>query len=429
MSNNHISVFEHEPLTIGKKGLDKEKLQALQKYYGDGGKKFPYYSLINNGIRFNQYVGVIQVGDLTIEVLPKADKLDNKNTGEIQWKEVLIGMLLAVNNLEAKSQSSSQLKIRKNSILDLYFSIFITEVEYLLHSGLVKKYRKTEGNVTALKGNLLFNKHIQQNLTHKERFFVRYTTYDKEHQIHFILYKTIRLLKKINTNTELHSRIGVLLLDFPEMPDLKISEATFDKITFDRKTDPYKKSIGIAKLLLLKYHPDVSKGNNDVLALMFDMNQLWEQFIYITLFKCNKNHEITVAKQISKNFWKPDNGNEKSTMKADIVIKNKETYIVLDTKWKNLGGKSPSPEDLRQMYVYHEYYSAKQVALIYPGLEAFISGSYLDPKQGTPTDKKCSVICLSVESNIKDWQKKIKSDIGNALNIEFSDIPEKTSHT
>ena len=403
----NIVVFEHEVLRFdkGEKKITEDQFKALERYYGNG---VPYFNLIYNGVQFNEHVGVSQIGNTLIEVLPKADKNDTDTT---KWRKILIGMLRAVGSFDIKETSSSNLKIKPNTILDLYFELFIKQVEYLLHSGLVKQYRKKEGNVTALKGNLLFNKHIQQNLTHQERFYVRHTTYDVEHTLHFILYKTIRLLKQINTNTSLHSRIGALLLQFPEMPDIKVSEATFDKLNFNRKTQHYKKSIEIAKLLLLQYHPDITKGKNHVLALMFDMNLLWEQFIYVTLRK-KKEAGTTITAQTSKYFWKPANG-RRSSMKPDIWIQKGNENIILDTKWKNLNGFNPSPDDLRQMYVYHEYYDAKKVALVYPGKEnSNRSGHYLDKtKNKEIIDKECSIILIAVEKDIKKWQTAIQEKL------------------
>jgi 5-methylcytosine-specific restriction enzyme subunit McrC len=280
----NIVVFEHEILRFdrGEKKITKDQFEALERYHGNG---VPFYKLVYNGVQFNEHVGVIQVGDTLIEVLPKADKNPHSETEDKKWRDLLIGMLRAVGSFDIKSTSSSNLKVKPNTILDLYFELFIKEIEYLLHNGLEKKYRKKEGNVTALKGSLQFSKHIQQNLIHQERFYVRHSTYDTEHTLHLILYKAIKLLKQINTNSALHSRIGVLLLHFPEMPDIKVSDATFEKLVYNRKNQHYEKAIEIAKLLLLKYHPDVNKGKNHVLALMFDMNLLWEQFIYMSLKK------------------------------------------------------------------------------------------------------------------------------------------------
>lgn len=409
-ARKNITVFEHQSLRLGQVYNDIEfdikKLEAFEKYYGNKGVS--YFSLINKGIRFNEYVGVIQVGDTVIEVLPKADKND---TDETKWRSILIGMLRAVGLFDIHAPSSSSLKLKSNSVLDLYFELFIIEVEYLLHTGLIKQYRKKEGNVTALKGNLQFGKHIQQNLTHQERFYVRHTTYDVEHKLHFILYKTIRLLKQINTNVGLHSRIGALLLHFPEMPEIKVSDATFERIVFTRKNRSYKKAIAIAKLLLLQYHPDVSKGRNNVLALMFDMNKLWEQFVYVSLRK-HKAASTTITSQTSKYFWKPENGN-RSKMRPDIVVnKGQEDCVVLDTKWKNLNGNNPSLEDLRQMYVYHEYYGAKKVALVYPGsVTSKSSGAYLNSETGEEIGKECSVISLAVEGGIREWQASIHREV------------------
>jgi len=407
---SNITVFEHESLRTnrGEKRLTIRQLDALQLFFGESG--VPYYSLIHQGVRFNEYVGVIQVGKTVIEVLPKADKSNDTET----WRNMLISMLHAVGIFNIHAPSSSVLKLRINSILDLYFELFIKEVEYLFRRGLVKKYRKTEGNRTALKGSIHFAKHISQNLVHKERFYVKHTTYDKEHDIHAILYKALKLLTHINTNAHLNSRLGALLLDFPDIYDLNVTEQLFEKISFDRKTEPYRNALEIAKLILLNYHPDVNQGTNNVLALMFDMNVLWEQFVYVSLRK-HKTKFANITAQNTKNFWKPTSG-YRSKMKPDIVLnKGTDDCVVLDTKWKNLNGYNPSPADLRQMFVYMKYYGAKKVALVYPGIENFKkSGLYYDHSTSDSknlSNEECSVISIGVEKDIKLWQKAINNYI------------------
>lgn len=412
---HHITVFEHERIKLDQcfdsvdfteseintkqVVFNRNMLLALQNHFGEKG--VPYYSLIHNGIQFNEFVGVIQVGNLLIEVLPKADKERMTN----DWRNMLIDMMRAVGSFDIRVTSNSHLKIKPNTILDLYIEMFINEVEYILHTGLIKQYRKKTGNLTSLKGNLLFSKHIQQNLTHQERFYVCHTTYDIEHQLHFILYTAIKFIKQINTNVSLHSKIAALLLFFPEMPTLKITASTFEKLVYNRKNEGYRKAIEIAKLVLLQYHPDLSKGKNNVLALMFDMNKLWEQFVHVSLRKHAEN--FTISAQSTKYFWQPDNGS-RSTIRPDIII-NKDTdkCIVLDTKWKNLNGYNPSPDDLRQMYVYHEYFNANKVALVYPGQNKDIKGTYFDTKKGIKSNKECSIISIKVHQNIKHWQKEI----------------------
>ncbi len=403
---NHIAVFEHQSVKLGQEFPDgkfgSEELFAFQKFYGDKG--VPYYDLINNGIRFKEFVGVIQIGNTLVEVLPKADKKAPDLGSESKWRAVLIGMLKAVHGFELHSPSFSSLKLKSNSILDLYVELLIQEVEFLLHTGLVKKYRKENGNINSLKGTLQFGKHIQYNLVHQERFFVRHNMYDVLHQIHFILYKALRLLKLINTNQVLHSRIGALFLHFPEMPDIKVSENTFGCLVLDRKTKAYGKALEIAKLLLLQYHPDLSKGRNHVLALMFDMNLLWEKFVFISL---KKQKNIRVFAQNSKNFWNPTGG-QRRTIRPDIrITRGKETFV-FDTKWKLLPDNKPSVEDIRQMYAYHHYFKSDKVALVYPGDFPTVSGKYVDiENQKEDSALECSLMFIQVIQEIKNWQKEI----------------------
>lgn len=404
-SSKHITVFEHDTLIFDPKDQIKQKLhQSLIQFFGKG---VPYFTLIRNGVKFNEYVGALQVGDTLINILPKADRCKPDNEKKSKWNQVLIDMLRAVNGFEVKAPSSTDLKLKNNSVLDLYFELFVNEVEYLLHRGLVKKYRKVRGNLTTLKGQLLFTQQINNNVIHKERFYTRYTTYDPVHLLNITLYQTLLVLKKINTNSTISGRINALLLNFPEMPNERITAKVFDKIIFDRKTRGYKKAVEISRLILLHYHPDLSKGKNDVLALMFDMNLLWEQFVLLSL---KKKKSLKVKGQNSKNFWKPKAGKNRS-IRPDITINYCENDYVIDTKWK-LVDKRPSIEDIRQMYAYHHYFNAKKVALLYPGESKYVSGTFAPIKQQKELEKlECGLMFTQFDNSIYQWQ----SDIGEKV--------------
>lgn len=400
----HIEVFEHQSIFLNQKFeggtmFDQEKLDSLIKFFGKG---VPYYSLIRNGIRFNEFVGALQIGNLLISVLPKADKYQQETPEEkARWNSILVDMLRVVHGFDVKAPSTSHLKIKNNTVLDLYFEIFVSEVEGLLHRGLAKKYRQIEGNLNALKGSIQFSRQISKNSIHKERFYTKHTTYDIEHILHIILYRTLRLLKRINTNTALIGRINALTLNFPEMPDRKITEADFGKIVLNRKTQDYQKAIEIAKLILLHFYPDISSGRNDVLALMFDMNLLWEQFVLVSL---KKHKNLKTKGQESKSFWQPEGG-YKRKIRPDITIEKAGLKYVIDTKWK-LVSTEPSINDLRQMYAYHHYFKAEKVALMYPGNYSNMNGSFM-PIDGTDGVKECGLLFSQFESSVKEWQKSI----------------------
>lgn len=188
------------------------------------------------------------------------------------------------------------------------------------------------------------------------------------------------------------------------MPEIKVSEKTFERLTLDRKTKSYQKALEIARLFLMQYHPDLSRGRDHVLALMFDMNVLWEKFVFVSL----KKNGLKVFAQNSKSFWNPTNG-PRRTIRPDIRIEIGDQTFICDTKWKVLKDNRPSMEDIRQMYAYHQYFNANKVALIYPGNMESFSGKYADIQDPQlDSDFECSLMFIPVMKNVKQWQKGIE---------------------
>lgn len=362
--NKPIQIFEHKQLLIGEHGFTKNHWEALDKYNESNGSRF--FSLTSKGVKFNQYVGVIQVGNLTIEILPKISQTAEKGDKE-KWQKVLLNMLRECRWMQVHAQEKAPLRLKANSILEAYLELFIQECEAIIKMGLVKKYRAVEKNCTALKGKLLFSEQIQQNLIHKERFYTRHQVYDRENVFNQILLKALRLIPSISQSPYLRDRVYGLLLAFPELEDILVQPTTFDKLIFNRKTTHYKEAIEIAAMLLLNYRPDISTGHNHVLAILFDMNDLWEEYIYRQLFK-NKPDGWQVKPQNVKKFWRLTVTDRIKTIRPDIVVQHdtKDISIILDTKWKLPEENVPADADLKQMFVYSEYWKGKNAFLVYP---------------------------------------------------------------
>jgi len=388
-----IQVFEYQKMRYDDSGIfRKHHFDAMVKFNELHQNK--YFTIIHKGIRFGSYVGVIQIGGLTIEILPKAD--NNENSDKNLWQNVLLNMLKVCKHIHVESISETQLKKRYHSILDVYFELYLNEVERLVKKGLIKKYRKNQSNQNALKGKLLFAQNIQQNLVHKERFYCEHQVYDKNHLLHQILFKGLLTLKTF-VNDSLKDKLNRLLFEFQDFENINIQKKHFDKIIIDRKNHDYQKAIDIAKIIILNYSPSLNYGSDNLLTLLFDMNTLWEEYIFRILQK-HKTDEIEVSFQNSDKFW------ENKRIRPDIVLKIKDETFVIDTKWKIIEANNPSDDDLKQMFVYNLHWKAEKTLLLYPKINQIDSnfGTFHFDNLG----KKCKLgfVDITNELTIKNSQ-------------------------
>lgn len=395
--------YEYDRITLSDDGMDQEKLDALLRFNEFHGNQ--YFDGIAKGIRLKQYVGIIQVDGLTIEVLPKVDR----NNDDATWRSVLIQMLKATGRLKMQTTGNAHVKRQHLNLLEIYFEMYLKELQYLIRSGLVKKYRKNTANVKALKGKLEFSGNIQRNLIHKERFYTTHQVYDVDHKIHQVLAVALDIVYQFTKGTRLNDHCRRVQLDFPEVTKIQVNEQVLSSIKLDRKTKVYERSLEIARLIILNYSPDIRSGNEKMLSLLFDMNELWEEYVLAMLRKECRGTDIHVTGQESKRFW----GSYK-TIRPDIVLKRGEETFIIDTKWKRPTNNQPSVEDLRQMYTYARFWNTEKVMLLYPGDpidSRFVSykNHEIDNK-----DHQCKVAFVSV----LDGNGKLTGELGfNVLEV------------
>ena len=389
-------------------------IKQLEQYYDreiDKNKskgKAEIFSLIKDGVKFNQYVGVIRIGSLTIEILPKIDQVNNNDeTDNKLWQSLLYKMVRKATNLDAKLTGFANLNFHTNNFISMYISYFVKEVAYLNRTGLIKKYHRKEGNLASLKGRLNFSKQISKNLVHAQSFYVNYTTYDRDNFLNQILLKALVACRRINTSPDLSGKIEAEILNFPEVSNINVSDGTFNKINFDRKSSAYKNAISLARFILMKLFPALKSGQTETIAVMYDMNKLYEKYIEVKLREAlGDEYRVTAQDQIP--FWKFDSNNTFRKVKPDLVVyKVNEVVAVLDTKWKIPKFEHfPSIQDLRQMFVYNQYFfndeRPKRAALVYPNIEGSIKeGKYnINTKDGNILNfGTCDVVYVALQKS------------------------------
>ncbi|MBL7188846.1 MAG: hypothetical protein ISS70_21170 [Phycisphaerae bacterium] len=400
-----IKVFEFSRLAVDEFGFSQAHFDLLVRYNEQHGNK--YFNVGNKRIYFKNYVGVIQAGNLIIEILPKADRDTTDSNIEInKWHNALIYMLNMCGYINIDSISRAELQLQNTTLIDLFYNVFLEEIKSIIHCGLVRRYRHKSDNLPYLKGRLVFNRHLSENYLHKEMFYTTHQVYDQNNVYNQILYQALLALKNINKNNDLYSEACNILYNFDGIDAVGITDNLFDSLSFNRNTLKYKNAITLARMILQNYSPDMISGENSIIGILFDMNILFEKVIY-RLLKANESKfsdaELLLSAQQSKEFW------QDQTIRPDIIGECRcgkdgpKKKFIIDTKWKIPPNSLPNDGELKQMFSYNIHFGAERSVLLYP----WVDGSHVESApfkeseavNRTFSDHSCSTYFIDIFTN------------------------------
>ena len=358
--------------------IKKETFDSLEKFVLENEKTAQYLKITTkNGfgkvLQAQNYVGVIQTKDgTTIEILPKI-----KNATTEKSKDILIKMLKTLKNSPFKNLSVANLKSSKIPLFEIFISMFLEELTVLVRNGIKSDYISKEENLKFLKGKLKISEQIKYNTIHKERFFVQYEEFISNRVENRLIKTTLQFLynkSKLNKNQQ---RIREFLFVFDEIEISHNIKTDFSKIKLNRQMKDYEQVLLWCKTFLLENSFSPYKGNDIAFALLFDMNLLFESFVYSYLKKSSNFQDI--KSQDKTHHLAYENGIGRFRLKPDIVINGGK--IIADTKWKILSEDKAYngvlQDDMYQLYAYGtKYDNCEKIYLIYPFDELIIKNSY-----------------------------------------------------
>ena len=321
-----------------------------------------------HGIKTKSWVGVIKYKNLHLEILPKLISADANNDGEISEAERsiilknLIYMLSYTKNLDIKTNDNAKLATEKNPFIEILIREFATSLFESLKRFTPKKYVREEENLNYLKGKIKFSENIRYNCTNQAKFYCEYDEFSENNLLNQLFLFVSTCLYNISNNSYNKKTLKFIINYYSNISFVRFDKFKVRKIKLTRNQKLFKKPFKLAKMFVEQTSVDLSKNKFENITLVWDMNKLFEEFIFELIKR--KIPECKAIAQKPKRLLKRENVTRRDT-RIDILIQNPQ--VIIDTKYKKFTNFDDiSSADIYQVTTYCLLHNYKRAILLYP---------------------------------------------------------------
>ena len=322
------------------------------------------FKITPNSLESNSWVGVVKCGHFQVQVLPKLLASNAYDKEAIILKN-LVFMLSYTRNLEIKSLESSMLSKCENPFLEILIREFASSLFECLKKHSPKSYIRQEDNLCFLKGKLKISGHIRHNLTNQAHFYCEYDEFSEDNVLNQLFYYVATCLSNISRDNENKKILSLIKNFYSEITWTTFDKTKANKVKLYRNQLSFEKPLKLAKMFVENSSVDLSLNKVKNIALLWDMNKLFEEFVFEIMRRYNKNG-WKVEAQKGKRLLEQDNSKKRNTY-VDIYAYKGNKRIILDTKYKKFEGiDSFSNSDAFQVIAYCYLHESRKAILVYP---------------------------------------------------------------
>lgn len=319
-----------------------------------------------NSLIAQNFVGVIHLGSFQVEVLPKV------HADESRLRRNLVEMVARTFKLKLHGGVAGQMERSSHSVLEALVRLYCESLWRALHKGMVKRYEPRQDNLVVLRGRLNVAQQLRHNLARPDRLHCSFDEFTPDNELNRVLKLSLRILLSRVKTEQTTRNVAELLMCFDEVGDVSASSLKWERVVIDRLSEGYAPLVRMARLFIEGYTPDLVSGKSDGFAVLFDMNELFEEFVGRQIQKVTSHTGVrTLLQSPVLPLARLVSGASCFHLRPDIVLMDGSVpKVVLDTKWKRLkvgaANDGLSTSDIYQMYAYAQLYSVRNVVLLYP---------------------------------------------------------------
>jgi 5-methylcytosine-specific restriction enzyme subunit McrC len=372
--HTEIPISERFSAVLGAPSISSRHVAALdlfnRKLAKSGAKAF---DLGLRSARTRQFCGVVSLGHESIEILPKIESAQSQEA-DATARLRLLRMLAAARKLPIHEAEVARLAEQEHTLLEVVLRQFCESALELVRAGLLHRYEGLEDNLHVVKGKLQFAEHVSRNHRRRDRVYCAYDEFVPDTTANRMIKAAARSVAALAILPRTQGMARELIYCLDEVSDVAVTHSSYAAIPKDRSTQRYEKVLKFAALILFGPYPDVTAGKETAVALLFDMNRLFEEYIGRHLLALGESLGILISLQGPRKWlgFVQGNGSPCFQLRPDVTLTcdDGRTRGIIDTKWKALDLNdvtgSVGEADVYQMLAYMTRYHCDRSTLLYP---------------------------------------------------------------
>lgn len=365
-----LAVLEHGRLEVGAPGessltpAEARAVHAAQRAAGVGAFTWDGPARLKAA----QFVGVLATPAVEIEILPKVDGLSER--GGV--RELLVRMLGAAWNLPLADAAAAGHRHGEQDLLERVIGVFADRLLAEVRRGLPRAYNARAEDLPRLRGRLDVARQFTRLAAHPERLACRFDELDPDTPLNRLMTCAVGLLLARARAEANRRKLVELTAAYEGVARLSAGEALRQALHLDRTARAWRDLAALARFLLQASYQTTSLGDRLGIALLFDMNRLFEAYVAAEARRALTPLGWRVRAQGPVLCLARDEAGKRAfATQPDLHLLSPDgRRIVLDTKWKRLdadradGGVAQA--DAYQMNGYAGVYETAAVILLYP---------------------------------------------------------------
>ncbi len=310
-------------------------------------------------IQSNSWIGILQLSNITIEVVPKISIAN------------VMAMIEYSYDIEEISTIPNEFSFKETewTLPDLMIFYLLKKVDTLIRAGLYKSYITHERNLRAYRGRLNIIQNIKTNKFRRDRLFCHFDELEYNNVENRIILSTLVYCMKITRSNYLQKKIAKQITIFSSIVEpLDLYRVDFKSITYHKLNEKYNEVHALCQLIINSMGIGDLKSTfhgRRAFSFFINMNQLFERFVERILKEFLVDYKIEPQKADFSVILHCDGSHCNKSIRPDIKISEKissRLLSILDCKYKiDIDAK-----DLYQIFIYVLAYGLQNGIILLP---------------------------------------------------------------